>query len=84
MPVSGTFTPEQRKIYQLVRDAQAAAERNAKPGKSPAAARRLVGRGSGPRASRRSGLIESEDATLDPPWHGGLQAQPRVQAGDSG
>ena len=38
IPVSGTFTPEQRKIYQLVRDAQAAAERNSKPGKSAAAA----------------------------------------------
>ncbi|HEY4139759.1 MAG TPA: aminopeptidase P N-terminal domain-containing protein, partial [Casimicrobiaceae bacterium] len=32
IPVSGTFTAEQRKIYQIVRDAQAAAERNSKPG----------------------------------------------------
>lgn len=32
VPVSGTFTAEQRAIYQLVRDAQSAAERNAKPG----------------------------------------------------
>ncbi len=31
-PVSGTFTPEQRQVYQIVRDAQAAAERTAKPG----------------------------------------------------
>ena len=38
IPVSGTYTPEQRAIYQLVRDAQAAAERNSKPGKSAAAA----------------------------------------------
>jgi Xaa-Pro aminopeptidase len=32
LPVSGRFTPEQRAIYQLVRDAQAAAERAAVPG----------------------------------------------------
>ena len=31
-PVSGKFTPEQRAVYQIVRDAQAAAERAAKPG----------------------------------------------------
>jgi Xaa-Pro aminopeptidase len=31
-PVSGKFTPEQREIYQIVRDAQAAAEKAAKPG----------------------------------------------------
>ena len=31
-PVSGKFTPEQRQVYQVVRDAQAAAERVAKPG----------------------------------------------------
>ena len=38
IPVSGKFTPEQRAIYQLVRDAQAAAERNSKPGMSSVAA----------------------------------------------
>jgi Xaa-Pro aminopeptidase len=31
-PVSGRFTPEQRQVYQIVRDAQAAAERLVKPG----------------------------------------------------
>ena len=31
-PVSGKFTTEQRQVYQIVRDAQAAAERTAKPG----------------------------------------------------
>ena len=38
LPVSGKFTTEQRAIYQLVRDAQAAAERNSKPGMSSVAA----------------------------------------------
>src|SRR6185436_4258111 len=32
VPVSGKFTPEQRAVYQLVRNAQAAAEKVAKPG----------------------------------------------------
>jgi len=32
VPVSGTFTPEQRAIYQIVRDAQAAAERQVRIG----------------------------------------------------
>src|SRR4029078_13540212 len=32
VPINGTFTPDQRAIYQIVRDAQAAAERQAKPG----------------------------------------------------
>src|SRR6185312_1537873 len=38
IPVSGKFTADQRIIYQLVRDAQAAAERNSRPGMSAAAA----------------------------------------------
>jgi Xaa-Pro aminopeptidase len=67
VPVSGRFTPEQRAIYQLVRDAQAASERVAKPGASWAAwrdsARVVEARG-----LARLGLIESPDATFDPPW----------------
>src|SRR5437899_1765261 len=38
IPVSGTYTPAQRAIYQIVRDAQAAAERNSRPGMSAVAA----------------------------------------------
>ncbi|MGQ0714639.1 MAG: aminopeptidase P N-terminal domain-containing protein [Gemmatimonadaceae bacterium] len=34
VPVTGTFTAEQRAIYQIVRDAQAAAEKAATPGAS--------------------------------------------------
>ena len=64
IPVSGTFTPAQREIYQLVRDAQAAAEGAAKPG-APArgmtdAAARVVAAG-----LARVGLIESPEATYD-------------------
>jgi Xaa-Pro aminopeptidase len=67
IPVSGTFTAEQKKIYQLVRDAQAAAERNSKPGKLQSAAQdsSFAVRSKGLAAL---GLIESEDATFDPPW----------------
>jgi Xaa-Pro aminopeptidase len=38
IPVSGKYTPTQRAIYQVVRDAQAAAERNARLGLPRAAA----------------------------------------------
>jgi Xaa-Pro aminopeptidase len=67
VPVSGKFTPAQREIYQLVRDAQASAERAATLG--------APGDGMGDSASAtiargltRLGLIESPDATFDPPW----------------
>jgi Xaa-Pro aminopeptidase len=75
IPVSGTFTAEQRKIYQLVRDAQAAAERNAKPGKSSAAAQdsSVAVRA---RGLASLGLIESENATFDPPWQANCDRVP--------
>lgn len=67
IPVSGTYTKEQRQIYQLVRDAQAAAERNSKAGMSIRAATdsSVAVRAKGLAAL---GLIESEDAQFDPPW----------------
>jgi Xaa-Pro aminopeptidase len=67
IPVSGRFTPEQSAIYQLVRDAQAASERVAKPGASWAAWRDSA-RAVEARGLARLGLIESADATFDPPW----------------
>lgn len=67
IPVSGTYTAEQRGIYQLVRDAQAAAERNSKPGMSSQAAQdsSVAVRARGLVAL---GLAESAEAMFDPPW----------------
>lgn len=64
VPINGTFTPDQRAIYQIVRDAQAAAERQAKPGAkaalmSDSASAVLAG------GLARVGLIESANATYD-------------------
>jgi Xaa-Pro aminopeptidase len=67
LPVSGRFNQEQRQVYRIVREAQAAAERTVKPGSSHAswrdAARRVVAEG-----AARLGLTEGVDATFDPPW----------------
>ncbi|HEY2065037.1 MAG TPA: aminopeptidase P N-terminal domain-containing protein, partial [Gemmatimonadaceae bacterium] len=67
IPVSGTYTAEQRAIYQLVRDAQAAAERNSKPGMSATAAADSAFDVRA-RGLATLGLVESVDATFDPPW----------------
>jgi Xaa-Pro aminopeptidase len=64
VPVSGTFSPEQRAIYQLVRDTQHAAEQVAKLGATSAqmdeAANKVLSAG-----LTRLGLIESPDAVFD-------------------
>ena len=64
VPVNGRFTAEQRAIYQIVRDAQAAAERQAKVGGSTQAmddsSRAVLAAG-----LTRLGLIEAPDATFD-------------------
>ena len=64
LPANGTFSPEQRAIYQLVRDAQAAAEREAKVG---AQAQRMSDAASTTLATglARLGLIERPDARFD-------------------
>ena len=76
IPVSGRYTPEQRAIYQLVRDAQAAAERNSKPGMSAGAAQDssfdVRARG-----LAKLGLVESVGATYDPPWQVDCAKTPR-------
>ena len=65
-PVNGRFTPEQREVYQIVRDAQEAFVRQIKPGVSSQTAddsgRAVVTKG-----LVRLGLIEGADATFDPP-----------------
>ncbi|HJQ19837.1 MAG TPA: Xaa-Pro aminopeptidase [Gemmatimonadaceae bacterium] len=64
IPSNGTYSSEQRAVYQIVRDAQAAAERNARPGQSARAmndsANAVIASG-----LTRLGLIESPTATFD-------------------
>jgi Xaa-Pro aminopeptidase len=64
LPVNGRFTPAQRAVYQLVRDAQAAAERAATVGAQwtvvNEAARSTIAAG-----LARLGLIEAPEATYD-------------------
>ncbi|HUF34454.1 MAG TPA: Xaa-Pro aminopeptidase [Gemmatimonadales bacterium] len=75
VPVSGRFTPEQREVYRIVREAQAAAERTVRPGSTFEAwrdsARVVVARG-----VARLGLTEGVDAAFDPPWADQCQANP--------
>lgn len=76
LPTSGVFSPEQRRIYQIVRDAQAAAERQAKPG---APAQRMNDSATAVIAAglARLGLIDSPDATMDASVQGRMQRIPQ-------
>lgn len=64
IPISGKFTPDQRAIYQIVRSAQASAERQAKVG---ALGRDMTDSANVTLSSglARLGLIESPTATYD-------------------
>jgi Xaa-Pro aminopeptidase len=75
LPVSGTFSREQRAIYRIVRDAQAAAERNSVAGRSVHAAldSSIAVRAAGLAAL---GLVESAEATFDPPWPANCTSSP--------
>jgi Xaa-Pro aminopeptidase len=75
IPVSGTYTPAQRAIYQLVLDAQKAAERNSEAGMSMRAATDSS-EAVRVRGLAALGLIESEDALYDPPWRANCEANP--------
>ena len=76
IPVGGRFGPEARALYQVVLDAQLAAERNSRPGLSAIAAldSSVAVRAKGLLAL---GLIESLDAQLDMPWRTDCVNQPR-------
>ena len=76
IPVSGTYSPEQREMYQLVLDAQLAAERNSKIGMSSIAAQDSS-EDVRARGLARLGLIESPDASLDMPWRTDCVNAPR-------
>jgi Xaa-Pro aminopeptidase len=75
VPVSGVFTAEQRAIYQTVRDAQAAAERETRVG-APVTASDRAAREVLERRLAELGLIEAPDATLDPPWAASCERRP--------
>jgi Xaa-Pro aminopeptidase len=64
VPVNGTFSPAQRLVYQAVRDAQAAAERQAKLG-APARSMSDSATASIAASLTKLGLIESPAATYD-------------------
>ena len=76
IPLSGRYTAEQRALYQLVRDAQAAAERNSQPGMHAQAASDSAFDVRA-RGLARLGLIEREDAELDLPWPTNCTTAPR-------
>jgi len=67
VPVDGTFSEEQAAIYTIVLDAQQAAVRGIRAGEAMAdgnaAMRAVIARG-----LASLGLVESEDARVDPPW----------------
>ena len=65
-PVNGRFTPAQRELYQIVRDAQEAFVRQIGPG-VPVEVPADSGKAVVTRGLLRLGLIESADATFDPP-----------------
>jgi Xaa-Pro aminopeptidase len=76
VPVNGTFTPEQRAIYQIVRDAQVAAEREVRAGAPVGAGDRAIRKVLEERLAKL-GLIESPEATFDPPWGGDCERRPQ-------
>ncbi len=76
IPVSGTYSPEQRLMYQLVLDAQLAAERNSNVGMSSIAAQDSS-EDVRARGLTTLGLIEGVDAQIDMPWRTDCVNAPR-------
>jgi Xaa-Pro aminopeptidase len=77
LPVSGTYSPDQRSVYQVVLNAEKAAERAVGPGRSLQAAQdsSLDVRA---RGLAQLGLVESPSATMDPPWPADCERTPRA------
>ncbi|HJU90821.1 MAG TPA: Xaa-Pro aminopeptidase [Gemmatimonadaceae bacterium] len=77
VPVSGRFTADQRAVYEIVLEAQKAAERATKVGVSrndwQAAADSVIARG-----LARLGLIESSGAEFDAPWSNECERRARL------
>ncbi len=65
-PVNGRFSPEQRDVYQIVRDAQEAFVRQIRPGAGYGVANDS-GKAVVTKGLLRLGLIQSAAATIDPP-----------------
>jgi Xaa-Pro aminopeptidase len=77
VPVNGRYTAEQRAVYQVVRDAQHAAEAVARVG-VPWAAMQAASDSVIARGLARLGLIDSAGATFDAPWAGQCAANARL------
>jgi Xaa-Pro aminopeptidase len=75
VPVSGTFSPDQRAVYEIVLAAQKAAESRVRPG-APAGASLRASMEVRLDGLAELGLIESPDATYDPPWPVDCDARP--------
>ena len=75
VPVSGSFSPEQRAVYDIVLAALEAAEAEVAPGE-PAAAALRASMDVRLRGLADLGLIEAPDATYDPPWDVDCDARP--------
>jgi Xaa-Pro aminopeptidase len=74
-PVSGKWTADQRAIYNIVLDAQRAAEQVTRAGVRVAVGDSAV-RAVEAQGLAKLGLIESPDATFDPPWASNCERRP--------
>ena len=74
IPVNGTYTVDQAAVYAIVRSAQLAAEREARPG-APVKTGEAAIRAIMATELAKLGLTEGPDATLDPPWADAARCQ---------
>jgi Xaa-Pro aminopeptidase len=74
-PITGKWTADQRAIYNIVLDAQRAAEQVTRAGVRVAVGDSAV-RAVEAQGLAKLGLIESADATFDPPWGSNCERRP--------